>query len=460
MAFEAYRAAVDYLVEDLWRRFPVVAPARALQDRMRLVLGELGDPHLRFPVVHVGGTTGKGSTSAMVASVLEAAGYRVGLYTSPFLQTFIERISVNGELIAPDRFASLVEAMKPLVRRMHIDATDGEGWGRPTLLEVVFGVAMQHFAEEGVDVAVIEVGVGGRTDCTNVFGPSAVSVLTNVQLDHTEVLGHTPAAIAREKAAIIKPGGFAVSGARGEALKVIAERCRDLAVDLWRLPGEVRLRATNCGPLVVTPRRRLLVAPVLAGNHQHFNAALAVAAADALALRVEGFNVPDEAMAAGIARARIPGRLEVMQERPRVVLDGAHNPAAAAVLGTALEDGAAGHYRRLVLLVGVLEDKDRRRILGQLAPRADHVVVTSAPLRERSGDAGETLSAARRWAGRDVPVELVEPPMDALARALEVAGPDDLVCATGSIYLIGHLRGHWFSEEMLLRERRVRYAAT
>ncbi|HET9200464.1 MAG TPA: cyanophycin synthetase [Dehalococcoidia bacterium] len=455
MKFSAYREAVRYLVDDLWHAAQAAdRPREVLQRRVKALLEELGNPQTAFPVVHVGGTTGKGSTAAMTAAVLEEAGLRVGLYVSPFLQTYVERISVNGELISPDQFASAVDEIKPSIRGLERDSS---GPGRPTILEALFAMGMRHFEREAVDVAVVEVGLGGRTDCTNVFEPSAVSVITNVQLDHTRQLGTTPEAIAREKAAIIKAGTRALTGAAGGALGVIEERCRQLGVELWRAGKEVQHVDLGCEAEVKTPQTTLTVTPAMAGRHQHDNAALAVAAADAFGL-ASGMTIGATAMKAGIARARQPGRLEIVQRRPTVILDAAHNPAAADVLATALKDSELKPAGRLVVLIGVLEDKDREGILSRLAPLADEMVVTQPPLAERAGDAADVATIARRHVRDGVRVELVEAPEAALQRALEVASAEDTVCVTGSIYLIGLLRNQWFPEEQILTERRIRYA--
>ncbi|MEX2236308.1 MAG: cyanophycin synthetase [Dehalococcoidia bacterium] len=459
MPFASYRTAVSYLVDDLWHGARPTRPGRPLQERIRLLLNGLGDPQNAFPVVHITGTTGKGSTAAMTAAILEAAGHRVGLYTSPFLQSFIERIALNGRLISPQEFANGVEKLKPLIREMDLALQAGEGWGRPGILEVIFAIGLDHFRREQIDVAVIEVGLGGRTDCTNVFDPSAVAVLTNVQLDHTDVLGDTPAAIAAEKAAIIKPGSRAVTGASGEALDVVRAHCQRLGVPLWTLNEEILLQpGAECSALVDTPARGpLAVHPRMGGAHQKLNAALAVAAVDALGSALPKFAVNDEAVTAGIGSAQLPGRFEIVQENPTVVLDGAHNPAAAEVLSEALLAQWPG--RRLVLLLGILADKDRASIIRSLVPLATHVVLTVPPFAERAGDPREMLEEARSVAPAGSGVELIEAPEEALLRALALAGADDVVCATGSIYLIGRLRGHWFPEDRILAERRVSFAA-
>lgn len=297
MRFQRYHRAVDYLQRRLWHELPIVPVERALQARIGELLAHFGDPHLAVPVVHVGGSAGKGSTATIAQSVLRAGGLRTGLYTSPHLQTFIERILVHDRLIPPGRFADLVLGLDPLVREMHLRVLDGRGYGRPALVEVAFAAGMKHFADERCDAAVIEVGLGGRTDCTNVFDAPHVTVLTNVDFEHRERLGWSLTSIAREKSAIIR-GGTVVTGARGAPLDVIAARCEQTGAQLWRLGREVRTRVSDTGPDGTTFDLRTPLGNYdslrlpLAGAHQVANAALAVAAALALA-RDKGSAIDD-----------------------------------------------------------------------------------------------------------------------------------------------------------------------
>lgn len=467
MSFQRYQGATSYLIDSLWRRLPVVPPARAGQDRVRRLLAELGSPQRRFSVLHVTGTTGKGSVAVVAAAILRAAGFRTGLYTSPYLQTFIERIAVDGRLIDPDEFADRVEALKPLAHQMHLEVLEQIGWGRPTLLELAFAVALGHFADQSVEVAVVEAGVGGLLDHTNVFEPPAAVLVTNVDRDHLEQLGGSLSSIARHKAALIKPGSRAVTGANGAGLAVIRDRAAAVGSPLWCLGstaarGEVAVRVEAVGLegtrfSVHTPCRRLtgLWSPLL-GRHQARNAALAVAAVDALgAAGALPRPVPDGAVRRGVAEAWLPGRLEVVGHRPWVVLDAAHNPAAAAALRRALVEVFRPHYDRLVLVVGILADKDRPGILRRLTPLADQLVVTRPPFPERAGDPADTLEMARPYLRGEAEATLEPEPEEALGRALSLAGPEDLVCVTGSVYLVGLLRGRWWPEEAILAGRAV-----
>ncbi|MHB8376273.1 MAG: bifunctional folylpolyglutamate synthase/dihydrofolate synthase [Dehalococcoidia bacterium] len=463
MAFERYFEAVDYLQRRLWHELPIVPVERALQARIRTLLAHFGDPHLRFPVVHVGGSAGKGSTSTITASILNAAGVRTGLYTSPHLQTFIERIRVGDRLIAPDAFADTVLALDPLVRRMHMQVLDGIGFGRPALVEVAFAAGIKHFADARCDAAVVEVGLGGRTDCTNVFDAKAVTVLTNVDYEHRERLGWSLPAIAREKTAFVRGGETVITGAtRAEVLPIIAERCAERGAELWRIGHEIRARVACAGadgsvfdlrtPLASFEALRL----PLAGAHQVTNAALAVAAAQQLGAAA-GRDVTEAHVREGLARVRLSGRLELMSGEPRVLLDSAHNPIEARRLAQALRDHElrpAGRSRRprLHLVVGILADKDQPLMVRALAGVAERVIVTQPPLEERAGDPEHMVELFRRALG-DRHVRFEPSPERALDLALSSAAARDVVCVTGSMFLVGALRARWVPERRILRRR-------
>jgi dihydrofolate synthase/folylpolyglutamate synthase len=333
-------------------------------ERITTLLGALGDPHERYALVQVGGTNGKGSVAAMLAAVLRAAGRRVGLYTSPHLVSFRERIRVDGVAIAEDAVVDGVEAIGTLVARL--DAT---------MFEAATALALDHFAREQVDVAVLEVGLGGRLDATTVGRP-AVTALARIDLDHQEILGDSLAAIAREKAAIIR-SGVAISAAQApEAAAVVEERARQARVPLLvegrELSVRVRARALEgqtlacAGPDFRLDDLRL----ALVGAFQPTNALLAVAAARAL-------GAGDDAIRRGLARARWPGRFEARRVADGwLVLDGAHNPAGAAALAASLREFFTG--AALTLIVGVSRDKDAAAILAPLCPLASRLVLTAA----------------------------------------------------------------------------------
>lgn len=388
-------------------------------DRIAECLRRLGNPQSRFAAVHVAGTNGKGSTAAFTASILERAGYRVGLYTSPPLESFGERIRVDGADL-PD------EAVPELLAR--VEATGVE----LTQFEVITAMAFVHFAERGVELAVVEVGLGGRLDATNVVEP-AVSAVTNVGLDHVEHLGPTLGHIAREKAAIARPGVPLVTAAEGEALEVVVAEAGARGAPVVVVGRDVFVEPEGEDFGYRGRRWRLTgLRPSLRGPHQRWNLAVAVAMAECLAER--GWRVSPEAVARGVAAARWPGRFEVLGQGPRVVLDGAHNPHASRWLAETLRGEPKN---RLLLVLGVLGDKDAQRIVADLAPLADRVWVTrSASARaippERLLREARSLVGDRALAAATVP--------KALDQALAEAGPGDLVCVTGSLTVVGEAR--------------------
>jgi len=458
VAFERYYEAVDYLQRRLWHELPIVPVERALQGRIREVLACLGDPHLGCPVLHVGGSAGKGSTATIAASILQSAGYRTGLYTSPHLQTFIERAAVDGKLIPPDAFADTVLALEPLVRRMHTGVIDGAGFGRPSLVEVAFAAGMKHFADERCDAAVIEVGLGGRTDCTNVFERKHVAVLTNIDYEHRERLGWTIESIGREKSDIIKGSETVVTGTtRRAALAIIEARCRERGSALWRYGREIAARISAADDAGSTFDLRTPAASFdglrvsLAGEHQVVNASLAVAAALSFG-EATGRCVTADAVRCGLERVRISARLETVQREPRVVLDSAHNPAGARRLAAALRDFFLGDNARLHLVLGILADKDQAAMVRALAPIATRVVVTQPPLGERAGDPGPMVKQIGRLLGA-ASVAFEPSHMRALDFALGDAAPRDIVCVAGSMFLVGAVRERWVPEGRILELR-------
>jgi dihydrofolate synthase/folylpolyglutamate synthase len=371
-------------------------------DRVRRALAALGDPQRRFVAVQIAGTNGKGSTAAIAEAILRAAGVRTGLYTSPHLARFTERIRVGGVEVDGDRLAAL---------DARVSAT-----GVPlTYFEVATALAFLAFAEAGVEIAVLETGLGGRLDAVTTCEPRATAI-TSVAMDHMDYLGDTLREIAREKAGILKPG---VPCFLPAALPPDAEE-------------EVERAAAAVGaPLVRTAP--LAEAPALAGAHQRQNAALAVALANAA-----GRALPADAIARGLADVRWPGRLERVADD--VVLDCAHNAEGARALAEALPALAAG--RPVALVTSIVRDKDAAAILGPVASQVAAVVATASH-NPRSRPADELATAAAAHCAR---VHAVRDPRAALALAREIAAPDGLVLVAGSIFLVGELRAHLLGE--------------
>jgi dihydrofolate synthase/folylpolyglutamate synthase len=390
----------------------------------RLMRG-LGNPQDRFSSIHIAGTNGKGSIAAFLSSVLAHGGYKVGLYTSPHLVRFNERIQINGCPISDKDVARVAEA----VQRVY---TQGEP---PTFFECATAMALYHFASEGMDWAILETGMGGRYDATNVVHPE-VSVISNISMEHQEYLGNTLAKIAREKAGIIKRGAGVVTGARQKsALRVIEQVATEKEVPLYRLGKEIRIRKDKGAFTYLGISRRWPRVKIgLIGDHQVTNAALALGALELLLEK--GLYLTDEAVYAGLAATRWPGRLEVFSREPFILLDGAHNPSAVKTLKKFLENSFPS--RRLTMVVGILEDKAWKPMLRDLVAVADRMILTK-PQYERAADPHELASFVRPFK-QDLVVIPKLP--DAISFALDETGNADAVCITGSLYTVGDAKAY------------------
>ena len=419
-------------------------------DRMRQLLDRLGNPHQAMPVIHVAGTKGKGSTAAMLGGILSAAGYRTGVFTSPHLDRVEERIMVDGQSCSADEFVDLVDRLRPAVDAMdkQAQACDPPDDGL-TYFEMVTAMAGLHFAQRQADAAVLEVGLGGRLDSTNVCRP-VVSVITSISFDHTEQLGNTLESIAREKAGILKPAVPVVSGVSDPGpRKVIREICGEQGCRLVELgvdfdvdydpPRRLEL-APSMGKIDFRRRgegakRRLSdVSLSLLGRHQAANAAVALAVVDEL--RRTGWNVPEEAIRAALADLEWPARVEVIARRPAVVLDTAHNLASIDALIRVLDESFQP-ARRLLLFATTL-DKDFRGMLSRLAPKFDHVTLTRYMTNPRAVPPEELAAVAAELTGQ--PCQACATPAEAWRQVRALAGSDDLICATGSFFIAGELR--------------------
>jgi dihydrofolate synthase / folylpolyglutamate synthase len=404
-------------------------------ERVERLMAEVGHPERDLRGALVGGTNGKGSVVAMARSVLGAAGLRVGTMPKPHLVSYRERIAIDGEPLAAADFAAAVERVLAPVDRVAAEV------GPPTEFEALTAAAIAELARRRVQIAIVEVGMGGRLDATNALD-LGVAAITNVQLDHEAHLGHTLTAIGAEKAPIIKHGNLAVTGASGRGLRPILDRCARLGVPLRRAgprqPYRARLVRTTWDGIVVearTPERRLPDLEIgLLGRHQAQNAAVVLGLLDALAERW-GIDVPEEPLRRGLAEARWPGRLEVLDGSRvglrRVLLDGAHNPAGAAALARALDDLG---LRRPTIVFGAMRTKRVHAVLRALAPLQPRFVFT------RVGDPGahEPAALARAWrrVSRHRSRQAATP-----AEALDVAAGADPVVVAGSLYLVGAVRG-------------------
>lgn len=420
-----YPEALDYLasVERLGIKL-------ALQN-ISQVLAALGDPQTRFPGVLISGSNGKGSVAAMLAAILTRAGYRAGLYTSPHLVRYEERIAVDGRPVTAEVFAGAVGRVRETVDRL---LAEGTLTAHPTHFEILTAAAFAHFAAAGVRAAVLEVGMGGRLDAT-VLAVPRLSVVTNISLEHTSFLGTTVPAIAREKAGILPEGGLLLSGESDPgALEVFRARAREVGGRLVELDRYATWGAGEGGRWwVETPRRRHPSLELgLQGPYQRRNAVLAVAASDLL--EEIGFGVPAEAIRGGLRRPGWPGRFQIVEGSPRMIFDAAHNPAGCAALREALE--ASGlPADRVTLLFGVLRDKDHAIMLRALAPAARRVVVTRGAS-PRFRDPHTLLPEAQ---GLGMEVLATDSAEEGLRVARDATPPDGALCVCGSLYLVGDI---------------------
>ncbi len=427
-----FREAEEYL--DRRSRFGI----KPGLERISSLLSRLGDPQLEYPSIHVTGTNGKTSTARMISSIMEVGGRKVARYTSPHLQSVTERICVNGRPISEREFASLLQRVIPAVEK-----TDAETGDPLTYFEVTTAMAFLHYARVKVDLAVVEVGLGGRLDATNLVS-SPVQVITRVAYDHMAELGDTLEKIAFEKAGIIKEGSTVISSVdHPGALEVIEEACRAKGAQL-KLYGRDFHLIYNLTYGVETGRIGQLLGirgllreygdlylPLL-GEHQGVNAACALAACEAYLASPRELSVTE--VEAGLRRVTSPGRLEVVAQHPLVLLDGAHNPDGAARLAEVISNDL--DFDRLVLVVGILEDKDMERMLRILLPLADTVVVTQSS-EERAAPARRLAELVKRMGYDCVVVEEIG---QVVKFARTLAAVSDLVCITGSLYTVGEAR--------------------
>jgi len=407
-------------------------------DYVRHLLAKIGDPHEDFRSIHVTGTNGKGSTTAMIASILGEVGYRVGMFTSPHLSSFTERIQINGAQIPVEEVVRLIEVVRPICEGMAEDPD----LRHPTFFEIITAIAFRHFSEEGVDYAVLEVGMGGRLDATNVV-KAQVSVITNVGLEHTEVLGDTVLEIAEKKAGIVKEGGVLVTATADDDVYRLFQRvCGDVGSRIFRVGSDItfqRLDASYEGQTFdlkgLSRRYEGLTVPLI-GGHQLLNAATAVGAVEAL--RFNGVEVPREAIARGLRGVAWPGRLEVVQISPLVVLDGAKDVKAARAVKEALLGEFT--YDRLVAVVSISSDKKIADMIGEIARAADHFVITSHRVMGRAAKYSRIAAEVERYSKTH---EYVADVKSAVRRAMEIAGETGMVIVVGSVFLVGEAREIW-----------------
>lgn len=438
--FATFDDALTYLYErvDLERARPTSATRHQYKlDRMRAILEALDNPHAGVRHVHIGGTKGKGSTCEMLATCLESCGYTVGLYTSPHLVSVRERVRLNRRFIDEADFTRLMQTCAKAaasVQKAHGDAT---------FFELTTAMAFLHFAEQAVDIAVIEVGLGGLLDCTNVITPE-VAAVTMIGLDHTQILGDTHEEIAVQKAGIFKPGVAALTYEQNPEVAAVLRRCAEAAGSPFHVLGRdidftFRAEGTPTGLAMrcsLTSERNTyehITAP-LRGEHQAWNCGLALAILDQLCAR--GFNCPVSKVTRGMELVRLPGRFELAPGPVRLLLDGAHNTESMSALVKSISQNL--RYDSLVVVFGCAADKDAGAMLRCLAMGADKVICTRAAGNARAADPHDLARAYHEITGRTA--QHTRTLAEALDLATRAAGRDDLVCVTGSFYLVGEAK--------------------
>ena len=439
-----YQRTLDYLYSFVDYSLTRVSRWSAAQfdlGRMERLMDALGRPERNYPALHVAGTKGKGSVSAMLASVLDAAGYHVGLYTSPHMHDYTERICINGMQISHAELIALVDELRPLFDSLQ----------QVTTFEITTALALFYFARQQVDVAVVEVGLGGRLDATNILLPK-VAVITSISYDHTQILGETLAEIAGEKAGIIKPLTPVVcSPQKDEALQVIeqiaAERAAPLVLvgrdyayqaEAHSLDGQSLLvwRRGDSSADTAAPQR--LNIPLL-GAHQLENAATAYAAIDVF--RQRGLPVGDEAIVRGFPATKWPGRFEILSREPALVIDSAHNRDSSAKLAQTVRQYFPS--RRVLLIFGASEDKDIAGMLAELLPLAEQVIFTRS-FHPRAAEPQHLVEIAAQY---DVPMRIVPEVSDAFEAALQATSAGHLILATGSIFIATAVKEAWLARK-------------
>ena len=414
-----YEEALSYIHSICWKG------SKLGLDRTRELLGKLNDPQKELKFIHIAGTNGKGSTAAMLSSILEEAGYRVGLYTSPFINRFNERMQVNHQPIPDEELAALTEYVRP-----HADAMADS----PTEFELITALAMVWFARQKCDIVVLEVGMGGELDSTNIIDVPEAAVIAAMGMDHVKELGPTMADIARAKAGIIKEGGRVVSyGGNPEADEVIAAVCRARNASLCQpdfsaiVPGDFSLE----GQTFSYKGWRGLRIP-LVGAYQMNNAAVVLETVEVL--RQRGWSVSDEAVRQGLADTRWPARFEVLRRDPVFIVDGGHNPHGIRATAESLSRLFPG--RKITFVTGVMADKDVEHILGLIVPLADQFF-TVRPDNPRAMDAGELAARIEAMGAKATACASVR---DGVDRAIQAEGPHGVACALGSLYMSGEVR--------------------
>jgi dihydrofolate synthase/folylpolyglutamate synthase len=399
----------------------------------------LGNPHQKLNIIHIAGTNGKGSTCSLISSILQSAGFKVGLYTSPHLVDFTERMKINYRSINQKKVATLLERIKPLVEKV----AHTPYYTHPTFFEVITAMAFIYFFEEKVDFLVLEVGLGGRLDATNVCEP-LISVITHLDYDHMDKLGNSLEEIAREKGGIIKSGGIVITSNQFEkADQEINKIARQRNSIIYKVGREIKyeiIKSDLKGIIFnlhgIYNNYINLHTPLL-GRHQAENAATAITAVEAL--KIKGICISEKEIRDGLEKVKWPGRLEIIQKKPMLVLDGAHNPNGIEIVKQALEEIFC--YHRLILVLGIFADKDYKKMIKIIAPLADLIIATKAknpratPPQIIAKEAAQYIDRNKIMVTKNIP--------QAINYAISNSHKDDLICITGSLYTIGEAKRYF-----------------
>lgn len=385
--------------------------------RMRYFLELLGNPDRGRKFIHIAGTSGKGTVTNMIHEILLTSGKKVGSFTSPFVTTSIEKIKAGDKYISPDEFADIVDYLKPFIDKSYVNGP----YGRPSYFEIFLAITLVYFKKQKCDWVILEAGLGGRYDATNVIEKPVITAITNIDYDHTELLGKTLKKIAFDKAGIIKRGSeFFTAEQRVSLLKIFGEICREKHVPLHQLPRQ--------------------------NNYQKRNKELATAIARYL-------KISEKHIARGIKNARLMCRFETVQNKPLVIIDGAHNRSK---IKTTVDNLKEIKFEKLYLIVGIAENKDHASILKQIIPLADYIFFTRFQNRGREcAHPKKLLIKAKKYLKKKASTEIFLDLERAALHALKKAGPEDLILIVGSFFLAGEARKFWFSEERILERRKI-----
>ncbi len=426
MKTKKYQQSVE-LLESL-KNLPIPDYMKNRQDnpgfyikRMRALLNRLGNPEKNFKFIHVTGTSGKGSTCSMIQNILTAAGIKTGVFFSPHITTTIERFRVNEKYMSAEDFSKIVDFLTPAIKDNYLHSK----WGRPSYFETVLAIALLYFQKKKCRYVVLEAGCGGRYDATNAIPHSEISMVTNVDLDHMHILGDTKEKIAYDKAGIIKKGSiFLTTEQNPKLLNIFKKECHKNKAKFIHIESPAQ-------------KTHFLT------KYQKINAALAIKTAEFL-------DIDHQYIKEGIKMQKMPCRFEVMQKNPLVILDGAHNPAKMKSVVAAVKNLK---YKKLFLITTVAGNKDYKKVIREIAPLADEISITRYNAPRECADLKILKNTARKYAKKNIKVDIDLNPWHSLKQTLAKAEKNDLVLITGSFYLCGELRRHWISEEYVLKNR-------